>query len=926
MAGEEYRYSGQAEEKREAVYERPGSGIRRSAGWNTEVDNPFRHRPGIRRFRELYTGKRRKDRTAWADYFVSGEFLEGYREEPFADLLLETVREHQAEFPPCREFLTELSLAYGVQAVKTAGELQIHTQANAAFYGLDHICGILYLGGQAIKFKGSDPTMLAGFYDYRELLQLSLSDWDDDALLYLGKIIDYYTLSNLSDRPVQGMSQRHPRSVKLLTYFFVSHTFPEKVFLVPWNHLRLENATLGKEKLFYGSLRETILSRIPGLGEKPRSSYRELLREFYAYDASSGYFSNEGKTPEEQREMDAFFRRKEVQDALCDAAFVEEQVLHYWITRGSGTYLLKKLQEYYSSHSDAPFAKRVLRQISQVMEDRQVLADCEEDEKTAVVKGGFDLGIRAYTRYYLNAAFPQAKGIRQEILLAEYLNDRLPFSPQWGSRLADPKESGISSMHPIQIDFEDHVLQIFFCPKQIAYRWDGSPRVPAFPGERLAEIQDETIFWLLAPIATAFYESHPQIRAELARRLAALPLGREDIPVIADCIAGQICRKEACPQAPAVNIPEDVYEDVHEEREARAAMETLPERVLIKNLWNMPEELGAGTITEERVRGVLKRYLNRELNRVELVWNGYSLLFLKDQEKYACFFFNDPAQDWYAFVSKPDVYLTVESDNVVYEPFGFGMLPDYLIHPDTDRMARHLEEILAQTARRQPGPNGMRLWSPQIYRFETRQRYRLAKVQFGGYPAEQARNQILDRFYIPALPVYLSFTDSDGNESGKKAVQKNKAALQRVLNDYMAGRLQKLLIVWQYEAGEAYEGKRIQNRLILLKQDQGNHRMYYLDDSRKGVDCLVSDVKEYMDAEEKRYRKVEFEGKQAPGYLIHPDMQRIRDFLDFLIPQMGYAKVSLGGFGKCSYDSREEYELVKKELQLMDEQKETPLS
>lgn len=922
MAGEEKRYGGQAEEKGETAFEQPGGGIRRSAGWNAEEANPFRHRPGIRRFRELYTGKRRKDRTAWADYFVSDEFLEGYREEPFAELLLETVREYQAEFPPCREFLTELCIAYGIQAVKISGELQIQTQANAAFYGLAHICGILQLGGQAIKFKGNDLTMLAGFYDYRELLQLSFSDWDDDELLYLGKIIDHYTLSNLSDRPVQGMSQRHPKSLKLITRFFISCPLPEKVLLAPWNHLRLENATLGKEKLFYGSLRESILSRIPGLGDRQRPSYKELLREFYAYDTSSGYFSNEGKTPEEQQKMDAFFQSGEVQDALCDAAFVEDQVLRYWITKGSGAYLLKKLQEYYGSHKEAPFAQRVLSQIGGIMEYRRVMAEYEEDEKAAVVKGGFDFGSRAYVRYYLNTAFPLAKGILQEILLTEYLNDRLPCSPQWSARLADPKESGISSMHPVQIDFEDHVLQIFFCPRQIVYRWDGSPRVPVFPGKRLAEIQDETIFWLLAPVASAPYEAHPQIRGELMRRLAAFPISREDIPVIADCIAGQICRGEARPPVPVVSVPQDIYE----EKKEPAAIEVLPERVLIRNLRNIPEETETGKITEERIHEVMKRYMNGELNRVELAWSGHSLLFLKDQDKYACFFFNDYTQDWYAFVSKPDVYLTVESDDVVYEPFGFGMLPDYLIHSDTDRMAGHLEEILAQTACYQPNPQGMRLWSPQIYRFETRQRYRLAKVQFGGYPAEQAQNQILDRFYIPLLPVFLSFTGSGGNESGKKAVRKNKAALQQALNDYMAGRLRKLLLVWQYETGEAYEGKCVQNRLILLKQDQGNHRMYYLDDGCKGVNCLVSDVREYMDAEGKRYRKAEFEGRRVPGYLVHPDMRRIRDFLDFLIPQMGYAKVKLGGFGEFSYDNKEEYELVKKELQLLDDQKETPLS
>lgn len=928
QAEEDKRYSGQAEGSGKVVSGRPDGRLRRSAGWNAEEENPFRHRAGIRKFRELYTGKRRRDRAAWADYFVSDEFLEGYREEKFAVLLLETVREYQADCPPGKEFLTELCIAYGLQVSKNADGLQVQMQNNASFYGLDQLCAILQTGGQAVRFKENDTAMLAGFQDYRELLQLAFSDWDDDALLRMGKIIDCYTLSNLSDRPMQTgryeQSWRHPKSVKLITYFFVSQQLPERVYQVPWNHLRLENATLGKEKLFYGRLRETVLAHAPKLGEKPRASYRELLREFYAYDTSSGYYSNAGKTPEEQREMDAFFQRKDVQDALNDAAFVEGQVLHYWITRGSGAYLLKKLQEYYAGHREAPFAERILQQIGQVMEYRKVDAEYQEDEQAEVIKGGFDLRRRAYARYYFNTAFHLAKGIRHSILLTQYLDEKLPYSPGWSARLSDPGESGISSVHPIQIDFGEHVLQIFFCPKYIAYRWDGSTRVPVFPGERLADIGDETIFWLLVPIASAPYDSHPQIYAELMRRLAALPVGREDIPVIADCITGRICRMEEHP-AQVCSFQEEPLREPANDRPEKTEMELLPVSVLIKNLWNVPGELNEDAITEERVREVLNRYFDGELNRVELAWGGRSLLFLKDGEKYACFFFDHQKQDWYAVVAMPEVYQTVESDDVIYEPFGFGMLPNYLIHPNTARIAGYLDEILAQTACRQPCPGGMRLWSPQIYRFEMRQRYRLAKVQFGGYPAEQAQNQILDRFYIPELPVSLCFTDLQGNASGKKAVLKNKAALQQVLNDYMAGRLQKLVLIWQYETGTAYEGTLCQKRSILLVQDQGNHRMTYLDEGKKGMDCLVSDVQEYMNAEGKRYRKAEFEGKTVPGYLVHTDLRRIRDFLDFLIPQMGSAKVSLGGFGEFSYESKEAYECVRKALQLLDEEKDTPL-
>ena len=66
----------------------------KSAGWNIADENPFRYKEGVRAFRELYTGKRKKDRAAWADYFVSDGFLEGYQKWPFLELLWETVKKN----------------------------------------------------------------------------------------------------------------------------------------------------------------------------------------------------------------------------------------------------------------------------------------------------------------------------------------------------------------------------------------------------------------------------------------------------------------------------------------------------------------------------------------------------------------------------------------------------------------------------------------------------------------------------------------------------------------------------------------------------------------------------------------------------------------------------------------------------------------
>lgn len=967
----EKEWRGESEEPEGGASRRPVWDSRKSTEWNQEEENPFCHKAGIRRFRELYTGKRRRDRTAWADYFVSGDFLEGYREGRFAKLLLETVREHQKSFPLCKEFLTELSIAYGLQTVKTEDGLQLRIENSAFFYGMDYICEIMQMGAAAIRFKGNDFAMLAGFRDYRELLMLAVSDWDDDTMLKLGSLIDHYGLSDLSDRPIPNaqqyeLSQRHPKSLKLITYFFASQELPERVYQIPWNHLRLENATLGKEKLFYGSLRETVLARAPKLGEKPRTSYKELLREFY----SAGCFCNEGRTLEGRKAMEAYFEREDLSEALRDPAFVEEQVLHYWITKGSSIYFLGKLREYFEEHAEAPFADRALRQIDGMVDYCQIGVKLQEDEQSDPVRGSFNLRNRAYLRYYLNTAFPLARGIRCEVMLQEYLEERMPYSAKWGKKLSDPGKGGFSSETPLRILFGEDELQIVFFPRHIEYRWNKSRMVPFYPAQKLAGIEDDTMFWLLAPIALASRDCSREICTELTRRLARLPVSGEDIPVIADCMTGFICRLDACAvpvcsfyaekeeQMFGCEIYEDfmvkIYEvtaegkqelengrhpaadletalqtgerflqDVVMDRTADTGMEVLPEQVLVKNQYHVSQTLTGSEVTEKEIYRILSRFFEGMLDRVELAWSGGSLLFIKSGQNYACFYFRHWTQDWFALVSMPEVYQVVESEDVVYEPFALGMLPNYLIHPNPDRIMRQLDDIMAQIARKNPAPRNM-MWAPQIYRFEMRQRYRLAKRQFGGYPEEKAQNQIMDRFYIPKLPVYLSWTGLDGKESGKKAVLKNKARLQQILADYMAGRLLQLVLIWHCETGGDYTNP-IQKRYIVLMQDQGSHVMIWLESDRGGMEYLVSDVNEYLDADEKRYRKTVFRGRTIPGYRVHTDMRRIRDGLDLLIPQLPFPIVNKGGFGEFSYENEKEYEWVKAELQRMEAETDTPL-
>ena len=223
-------------------------------------ENSFQYAEGIRRFRELYTGKRRKDRAAWADYFVSDVFLEGYREKDFVSLMLEVVREEGEQNPPGKEFLTELYIAYGLCAYKVFWEdgssgMEFRVDETAPFSGMEEVMEIARMGSAITRLKGNEPALAAGFRDYRELLALEQKgDWSSENIIALRKIVYRYGLANISDKPMWNadqyeLSQRHPKSVKLITYFFAHERgagqdeLPVEAYQMIWGYLGLETAT-----------------------------------------------------------------------------------------------------------------------------------------------------------------------------------------------------------------------------------------------------------------------------------------------------------------------------------------------------------------------------------------------------------------------------------------------------------------------------------------------------------------------------------------------------------------------------------------------------------------------------------------------------------------------------------------------------------
>lgn len=918
--------------------------------WNFTEENPFESHSAVLAFRELYTGKRRKDRTAWMDYFVSDDFLEVWREEAFTSILLQIVEEHQESFPLNKEFLTELYLAYGIRCQNQ----QILLENYGAFQGIEHLAEIVKKGPFITRFKGNDSAVAAGFRDYRSLLSLAADEnWDDEHMLRLGYIIDRYRLGNISDRPIKNeyqyeLSQRHPKSLRLMNHFFAYTKLPEAAYRLLWNHLHLDTATNGKNKLFYGGMRDTVIARLPEVLEKPRVNYRELNKEYGHYVYYKSHHKTDDWTLEKEalaeKEIDAFFAREDVQYALMDERYVEEQVLHYWINQKGNVYFTNCLEHYFRTHENAPYRERVLDVIANWKVSKRIEDAYMEDEDSQPTAGVFDLRKRPYVRYYLNTAFHMACGVRISTMLDRYLMSRFPFSVKWAQKLTAPDQGGFSQAHPIEIHFGENTIRIFFHLRYLEYRWNDAPVGPLFPWENLKEIPDETAFWLLLPITAASFDDYPAVCEEVTKRLSALPLYEEDIPVIADCICGKVCRfeedmenglplftlyRETAEQLYGCDIYKDgsvlLYEETPQGQRTlpngqyqatdmdsavrmaerllwelttsfsvTASVSRMPEQIWVRNQWNQPRVLEKEQVTREALQEFLETYFNGKLNRLELFWPFGSLVFLNQKGRYACLYFDKWKSSWYALVSMPEVYTEVQEKDVIHVPFGLGMLPNYLVHQNLNYMKGRLDKILDETSGAMAAPEPL-IWAPQIYRFEAKLRYHLAKRLFGGYTAEQARNQLADRFYISVLPECISYTDLEGHTMEHLSTAGNKMAVQDALSRYLSGQLSRLTLSWQFS--EERQGK----RHIQLIQDQGRHQMLYLDEEKQELEYLVSNVNEYLNAEGKKYRKTTFLGNTVPGYLVHEDLIRIRDYLDLLIPQIQNPGPILGVFGEFSY-------------------------
>ena len=505
-------------------------------GWSLrepeeDGSNPYEGGEAITKFLELHTGKQRKNPVMWMNYVTSDAFLDAAWDPRFTALLLRKVREVQADFPPNRECMTWLNVAY-----------QFSGKEARSFDGIQDILQIAALGPAPKTPKGNEFAILQSFLDYRHLYSLAdAGRWDQEAIEAFRMILGRYSSAYIRERCEQRVTpdcERHPAGVRVFLHFFRREDLPDTLFREAWQKLNLKSAVMGRAKVLYGPLRELAVQRVPGIdGEAPPVNFLQLNRNLDAY--LKRLKANPETEPEESR---TFFESPEMQQALPVPRFLEQQLLTYspWRREGMGEGLVRRILDYYRAHTDIPRASEVISGLEGDLRlceaKRWSREDGAADPEGIPDSVRMTLSYRPFFRWWLNTAFYTAQDPETGTPLLEHLEKYLPYQAAWSRRFA-LREDGT----PRTVAAAMGTVEFDCYPMHLEYRVNGKPVYrPCLTWEQTVRESGDW-FALLLPITVTSYRCFNEVSQEIFRRLAYFPLPESDRTLIARCLAGHVC-------------------------------------------------------------------------------------------------------------------------------------------------------------------------------------------------------------------------------------------------------------------------------------------------------------------------------------------------------------------------------------------------
>lgn len=522
-----------------------------------EGPNPYTDHEAIQKFLALYTGKQRKDSNLWLDYFTSDAFLDVAWERQFTALLLEHITRLEKTYPVNRELLNWLCVAYRFHVMRSVyqnpdgsewTEFQFQIDRNARFDGQNSIFEIATKGPAPKQPKGNGLAMFHSFAEYHSLLRMAEdSVWSEQDIGKFSEIIGCYAASYITDKCQQRMDmdhERHPAGLRLLAHFFRRNGLPEEVYRIAWQKLDLKTAVMGRAKILYGSMRELVLESLPELAGEQKISYTKLRTEFHNY-AVSTYKSggeNAQATAEDIRKTDAFFAREDFQRALLDRRMVEEELLHTWVDKTQCDYYLNQIIRFYEEHETAPCAQKVIDRAQEMLKCQELADRLRTDREAETSNSEITLKSTSFFRHWLNTGFYHAQDRESGRGLMVYLNNELPFLPEWSRGFLEVEDGEIPTPVLVGCVLDGNAIEVRFHLRYMSFLINGEPVYrPCLPWERVAALTDTDAFFFLLPITTTTYDQYETVKAEVLFRLTDTAAPESGRIFIAGCLADQVC-------------------------------------------------------------------------------------------------------------------------------------------------------------------------------------------------------------------------------------------------------------------------------------------------------------------------------------------------------------------------------------------------
>lgn len=559
---------------------------RKSGGWTLNSDleqacpDLYREHEANVQFLALYTGAQRRNPKAWMDYFTSPAFLSVAFDSAFTRLLLDNVSSLAPEASPSREFQTWLSVAYqysvsAVSHMNSDGTLQttLHLlpHAGAEFSGIESVLEIASMGPHPKQLSGNEVAVQSSFREYRQLLRLAeqngADSWSEQAINTFDYIVGRYVLAYIKDRcehrqPVD--TERHPAGLRVFCYFFEHHILPQELYRILWQKLSLQSAVMSRSKILFGRLRQIVVDHVPGIDQQAPEDFRALRTRFDHYALCC--YQRSGSDPQKDvEETDALFAHKDFQDALQSRRFVEGDLLITGINDRRCDYFLERIIDFYTQHSDAPCASKVIQLAVQTLSAKRCAKLLSEDEEAPLPTMPLTLSFRPFLRHWLNTAFYSARHPETGQSLLQYCAQEFPYSVSWSSRFFCEEDSdGLPVPKCVSLSLGGNQLEVRFHRRYVDILINGQPMYqPVLDYNWLSDLTDDAFFFLL-PMAAAGRDQAKQVYSQLCQRLGKTALPPHLLLEVAASLSDQVCRlpadsDEASPQDLDRILPFEIF-------------------------------------------------------------------------------------------------------------------------------------------------------------------------------------------------------------------------------------------------------------------------------------------------------------------------------------------------------------------------------